>query len=119
MSENVYFYRFQIVCDNCSKYKAQLAYMNNTVKRVCYVCNQKLNAGKLQETNSYIQKSLTLQQVNRDPKRRRSTLVTEMKGELTWKAPGKGWAKGYFSISDMVLYVQKGRKVIFLLLAFY
>ena len=85
--------------------------MNNTVKRVCYVCHKKLNADRLQETDSFIQKSFTLAQVNRDPKRRRSTLVTEMKGELMWKAPGKGWAKGYFSISDMVLYVQKGKKV--------
>ena len=89
--------------------------MNNTVKRVCYVCHKKLNADRLQETDSFIQKSLTLAQVNRDPKRRRSTLVTEIKGELTWKAPGKGWVKGYFSVSDMVLYVQKGRKVSVLL----
>ena len=107
------------MCDNCSKFKAQLAYMNNTVKRVCYVCNKKINGDRLQETDSFIQKSKTLAQVNRDPKRRRSTLVTEIKGELTWKAPGKGWAKGYFSVSDMVLYVQKGKKVsLFSLLLF-
>jgi len=100
----------RIVCDNCSKFKAQLAYMNNTVKRVCYVCNKKINGDRIQESDSFVQKSKTLAQVNRDPKRRQSTLVTEVKGELTWKAPGKGWAKGYFIVSGMVLFVQKGKK---------
>ena len=102
---------FQIVCDNCSKYKAQLGYMNNTVKRVCYVCHKKLNADNLQETDSFIQKSVTLSKVNKDPKRRWSKMISEVKGELMWKPPGKGWTRGWFSVSDMVLYVQKGKRV--------
>ena len=85
--------------------------MNNTVKRVCYVCHKKLNADNLQETDSFIQKSVTLSKVNKDPKRRWSKMISEVKGELTWKPPGKSWTRGWFSVSDMVLYVQKGKRV--------
>eukprot|EP00794_Sanderia_malayensis_P006103 gene6103-6807_t len=100
----------RIVCDNCSKYKARLAYTNNEVKRVCYVCHRKLNVDQTQQTDSYISKKTVIDRVARDPKRRRSTIVTEVKGELMWKAPGKKWDKGWFAISDMVLYAHKGRK---------
>ncbi len=98
------------MCDNCSKYKAQLAYINNNVKRVCYVCHRKLNVDKIQQTDSFINKKTTIDRVARDPKRRRSTIVSEIKGDLLWKAPGKKWEKGWFAISDLVLYAHKGKK---------
>ena len=103
-------FSLQIVCDNCSKYKANLSY-NNTVKRVCYVCHRKLNIDKIQETDSYILKKTTIDRVARDPKRRRSTMVSEVNGDLVWKPPGKGWHKGWFAISDLVLFAHKGKKV--------
>lgn len=101
----------QVVCDKCSNYRTQLAYLGNEVKRICVACSQKIMSGKSQVDSpksqqldihykqvQAVQASVRTRDTNSKPGQWPATLLCH----LLW-SPSGWWLHNFIVISFRVI----------------